>query len=104
MTKTTNVHPGEQPQKQKRPRGVANWTSEQRSLAAREHAKHHPRGFAAMSPERRREIARRGGKRGHELGVAHRWTSEEAAAAGRIGGKASRRPAMHEPGPGKEAK
>lgn len=50
------------------------------------------RGFAALPPERRREIARKGGKRGHEMGVAHRWTAEEAARAGKIGGRKSRRP------------
>lgn len=49
------------------------------------------RGFASLSPERRREIAASGGRRGHQLGVAHRFTSEEAQAAGRIGGKISRR-------------
>lgn len=49
----------------------------------------HRRGFASMSAARRREIASRGGKRAHELGLAHEWTSEEAARAGRKGGLAS---------------
>lgn len=40
------------------------------------------RGFASMTPERRREIARKGGRRAHQLGVANRWTPEEARAAG----------------------
>lgn len=69
------------------------------------------RGFAAMSPEKQREIARRGGvashvngkahqwtkeeaqayaskggKRAHELGTAHQWDTEEATKAGRLGG------------------
>lgn len=39
------------------------------------------RGFAAMDPERRRAIARKGGFRASELGKAHRWTSEEAKEA-----------------------
>jgi uncharacterized protein len=44
------------------------------------------RGFAAMTPERVKEIASMGGKRAHELGTAHEFTSEEAAEAGRKGG------------------
>ena len=47
-----------------------------------------PRGFAAISPERRREIASKGGKAAHAAGTAHRFDSEEAAAAGRKGGTA----------------
>lgn len=39
------------------------------------------RGFAAMDPERRRAIARKGGAAASELGRAHRWNSEEARAA-----------------------
>lgn len=45
------------------------------------------RGFAAMSKEKRVEIARRGGHRAHALGVAHKFTAEEARIAGSIGGK-----------------
>jgi uncharacterized protein len=47
-----------------------------------------PRGFAAMDPERRREIARRGGITAHEKGVAHKFTHEEAVMAGKRGGAA----------------
>ncbi len=46
-----------------------------------------PRGFAAMSPEMAREIRSKGGKRAHELGVAHEYTPAEAREAGRKGGK-----------------
>lgn len=46
------------------------------------------RGFGALSPERRREIASRGGKAAHESGNAHEYTSEEAREAGRKGGTA----------------
>jgi general stress protein YciG len=46
------------------------------------------RGFAALSPERRRELARLGGQRAQALGTAHRFTPEEAAEAGRKGGHA----------------
>ena len=49
------------------------------------------RGLAAMSPEKRREIASKGGRAAHALGTAHKWTSEEAQAAGRKGGSISRR-------------
>lgn len=47
------------------------------------------RGFAAMNPERQREIAREGGRAAHQSGNAHEFTSEEARAAGRKGGQAS---------------
>jgi len=47
-----------------------------------------PRGFAAMSPEKRREISSKGGKTAHAMGKAHTFTSKEAAKAGRKGGKA----------------
>ncbi len=46
------------------------------------------RGFAAMSPERQRELASKGGRVAHEKGSAHRWTPEEAREAGRKGGNA----------------
>jgi len=45
------------------------------------------RGFASMSEERRRELARRGGQNAHQLGRAHRFSELEARAAGRKGGK-----------------
>lgn len=47
------------------------------------------RGFAAMSPERQREIASRGGRAAHQQGVAHEWSTEEARQAGKKGGQAS---------------
>ena len=46
------------------------------------------RGFAAMSPEKQREIASKGGRAAHEQGVAHEWTPEQAKEAGRKGGQA----------------
>lgn len=49
------------------------------------------RGFALLSPERRAEVARMGGKTRVRLGVGHFWTSEEARVAGRRGGAKSRR-------------
>ncbi len=48
------------------------------------------RGFASMDPEKQREIARKGGRAAHVKGTAHRFTPEEAKAAGRKGGMASR--------------
>jgi len=50
----------------------------------------HKRGFASMNAEQKREIARKGGKTAHALGVAHTWTSEQARAAGKKGGETSR--------------
>jgi general stress protein YciG len=44
-----------------------------------------PRGLAAMSPERRREIASMGGRTSQARGTAHQWTAEEASAAGKKG-------------------
>ena len=48
---------------------------------------HGPRGFAAMSPEKRAAISSKGGKRAHEVGNAHEFTREEARRAGRLGGE-----------------
>lgn len=45
------------------------------------------RGFASLSPERRREISSLGGKKVQELGVGHRFTAIEAKEAGAKGGK-----------------
>jgi len=47
------------------------------------------RGFAAMSPERQREIASQGGRAAHEQGVAHEWSKDEARSAGKKGGQVS---------------
>ncbi len=43
------------------------------------------RGLAAMSPERRREIASMGGRTSQARGTAHQWTAEEASVAGKKG-------------------
>ena len=48
------------------------------------------RGFASMSPEKQREIAKMGGRAAHRKGTAHEWTSDEARSAGRKGGRVSR--------------
>jgi general stress protein YciG len=76
------------------------------------------RGFATMSPERRRALGRRGGKSAHEngrahtfnaetaraagrvpheRGTAHHWTKEEAREAGRKGGNTPKRPRGSDP-------
>ncbi len=44
-----------------------------------------PKGLAAMSPERRKEIASMGGRTSQARGTAHQWTAEEASAAGKKG-------------------
>ncbi len=58
------------------------------------------RGFAGMDPDQQREIARLGGRAAHRKGVAHEFTSQEARAAGRIGGQNShiRKRALREQG------
>jgi general stress protein YciG len=48
------------------------------------------RGFASMSPDKQREIARKGGRAAHLKGTAHEWTADEARSAGRKGGQVSR--------------
>jgi general stress protein YciG len=49
------------------------------------------RGFAAMDPQRQREIASRGGRAAHQKGTAHQFTTEEARAAGSKGGQVAHR-------------
>jgi uncharacterized protein len=44
------------------------------------------RGFAAMTPERQKELASKGGKTAHARGTAYEWTAEQATDAGRKGG------------------
>ena len=44
-----------------------------------------------MDREKQREIASKGGRVAHEKGTAHKWTIDEARAAGRKGGVASHR-------------
>ncbi len=53
------------------------------------------RGFASMSPEKRKAIASKGGKTAHLRGVAHQWTAEEARMAGRKGGETVSRNKEH---------
>lgn len=53
------------------------------------------RGFAAMDPEKQREIASKGGKIAHLRGNAHEFTPEEAREAGRKGGKAVSKDRKH---------
>ena len=48
------------------------------------------RGFAALTPERRREISRQGGVAAHSKGTAHKWDPLTAREAGRKGGLANR--------------
>lgn len=59
------------------------------------------KGFAGMTPERRREVSRKGGIAAHIKGVGHKFTSEQAREAGRKGGKAggNGRPKRKEPTP-----
>lgn len=48
------------------------------------------KGFASLSPERRRQVASQGGKAAHMKGTAHEWTKAEAQRAGSKGGTISR--------------
>jgi general stress protein YciG len=46
------------------------------------------KGFALMDPEKQKAAASKGGKSAHRQGKAHQFTTEEARAAGKIGGRA----------------
>ena len=48
-----------------------------------------PRGFARMSTDEVRALARKGGMNAHKVGRAHVFTHDEAVAAGRKGGLAT---------------
>lgn len=52
-------------------------------------------GFARLTPEERRAMASVGGKAAHAQGKAHRFTREEAAEAGKLGGEAISRDRDH---------
>jgi general stress protein YciG len=43
-------------------------------------------GFAAMSPERRKQVTSKGGKEAHAAGLANKFTKETAREAGKLGG------------------
>ncbi len=53
------------------------------------------RGFASMDREKQREIAAKGGRAAHKLGVAHEFTALEARTAGRKGGETVARDRDH---------
>jgi general stress protein YciG len=53
------------------------------------------RGFAAMDKDAQRAIASKGGRAAHQRGTAHEFTPEEAAEAGRKGGRAVSRDRRH---------
>jgi len=48
-----------------------------------------------MSPEKKREIASKGGRAAHQKGTAHEFTPDEARAAGRKGGETVSRDRHH---------
>lgn len=55
-----------------------------------------PRGFAAMDPDKQRDIAAQGGRAAHGPdGHGHEFTGDEARNAGRIGGRAVSRDRAH---------
>ena len=53
------------------------------------------RGFGSMTKERQKQIASMGGKAAHAKGTAHRFSHEEAARAGKIGGMRVSQDAEH---------
>jgi hypothetical protein len=69
----SELHSEELPSSDNKPSGAAEAKSDSNAR----------RGFASMTPERRREVASNGGRMAHKQGVAHRWTQEEASRAGK---------------------
>jgi len=69
--------------------GGVNGTKANGANGANDAKPRQKRGFALLSREAVQELARRGGEAAHEAGTAHRFTSEEARAAGRKGGAAT---------------
>jgi general stress protein YciG len=61
----------------------ASTTAESSTSSTTTPAERRLRGFAAMSPEKKREIASMGGRAAHACGRAHQFSSEEARAAGK---------------------
>ena len=53
------------------------------------------RGFASMSEEKQRQIARLGGRAAHQQGTAHEFSSAEAREAGHKGGASVSRDRSH---------
>jgi general stress protein YciG len=47
-----------------------------------------PRGFAALSKKKISEISSKGGKTAHQMGKAHKFSSDEGRMAGKTGGLA----------------
>jgi uncharacterized protein len=60
-----------------------NETAKENNDASSRTPKRSLRGFAAMDPQRQREIASLGGRAAHQSGHAHEFTTEEARAAGK---------------------
>ena len=67
-----------------------NEAERDKNMDTKEIANKKMRGFAALTPERRSEISRKGGIIAHLKGSAHEWDSTAAREAGRKGGLASR--------------
>lgn len=64
-----------------------NQNSQDRNEGQPQKSRGSNRGFAAMDPQKQKQIASEGGRAAHRQGVAHEWSSEEARAAGRKGGQ-----------------
>ena len=67
-------------------------TTPETTTSATAPAERRLRGFAAMSPEKKKEIASMGGRAAHACGRAHQFSSEEARAAGKKRHQRSDRP------------
>jgi uncharacterized protein len=68
-------------------RGFDGMNDQQEISSSNGNGRKSSRGFAAMSPERQKQIASEGGRAAHKLGVAHEWNSDEARKAGKKGGQ-----------------
>lgn len=54
-----------------------------------------PRGFAAMTADKRAEVSRKGGRAAHASGRAHQWCRAAAKEAGAKGGRKISQDAAH---------
>jgi general stress protein YciG len=76
----------EKNQEESQPQTVADGSKKSPSTAQTEQGTKRKRGFGRMSPEEQRRIASLGGLAAHQTQLAHRFTSEEARQAGKLGG------------------
>lgn len=79
-------------------RGIEQLIDKQVAGLDRPAPQHHLKGFASLTPERRREIAKLGGDTASANGKAHRFTDEQRRRGGQTAGRSLSREHMQEIG------